>query len=222
MMMTAAGTQSAALVPPPRGEPVNVVTAFGAVGDGKTDCTAAVTAAVAYIHSQRPPPPKLPPPHGSPPVAPHPVPALVFPAGRFVLSAPLLVDCFTVEGASPTTTSLIFSNTSSKGSSFGGFALVLGTSWEQMHLLGNKFVAARNLSIVGGAGGVANPNTMHGMLLHSLFQAQAAVENVHVSNFCAPGAVGIGLSNVQDICFRSCKVSFLAVGLVRLNLLLID
>ena len=87
--------------PPPKGQPVNVV-AFGAVGDGKTDCTTAVREAVAYIHSQR---------KGAGAEV-QPVPALIFPAGRFILKAPLHVDCFTVEGAGPTTTQLIFSNTS--------------------------------------------------------------------------------------------------------------
>ena len=215
--LKSAGTDQEGASPrPPQGEPV-CVTAFGAVGDGKTDCTAAVAAAVEYIHSQRPP---LPPGPNPPPAATfHPVPALVFPAGKFVLNAPLLVDCFTVEGAGPTTTSLVFSNT--KGTSSGpsaqpGYAVVLGTTWNQMRALGDKFVAAKNLSIVGGSDGsqgVANPNTLHGLLLHSLFQAQGAVENVHVNNFCAPGAIGLGLCNVQDICFRSCKVNNCYIGL---------
>lgn len=51
------------------------------------------------------------------------------------------------------------------------------------------------------------------MLLHSLFQSQGAVENVHVKNFCAAGAIGIGLCNVQDICFRSCKAENCYIGL---------
>jgi hypothetical protein len=226
---------SSKFTPPPRGEPVNVVTAFGAVGDGKTDCTAAVAAAVAFIKSQRPPVGKLPPP-GSHPGS-YPVPALVFPAGRFVINAPLIVDCFTVEGAGPTTTQLIFSNTkagSTAGpSAEGGYAVILGTSWNEMRAMGRKFVAAKNLSIVGGSNtqpaaaaavtGTAsysppgpyypNPNTMHGMLLHSCFQGQAAVENVHVTHFCSVGAVGIGLCNVQDICFRSCVVESCYIGL---------
>jgi hypothetical protein len=211
-----AGGPASAPPRPPQGEPV-CVTAFGAVGDGKTDCTAAVAAAIAYIHSQRPP--LSPGPTPPPATTSHPVPALVFPAGKFVLNAPLLVDCFTVEGAGPTTTSLIFSNT--KRSSAGptaqaGYAVVLGTTWDQMRAMGDKYVAAKNLSIVGGSDGsqgVSNPNTLHGMLLHSLFQAQGAVENVHINNFCASGAVGMGLCNVQDICFRSCKVNNCYIGL---------
>ena len=196
--------------PPPRGAAVDVA-AFGAVGDGKMDCTAAVTAAIKYIHSQVGPKGAVSGPSA---------PSLLFGAGAFVLSAPLVADTFVIEGVSPSNTQLLFHNTQSSPSSGvaeGGWAVVLGTSWNTMRTMNRRYCGVRNLSIVGGtndaSGAHPNSNTANGLLLHSLFQGEADVQNVHVSYFCSPGAVGIGLCNVQDIVFHSLKAEKCGTGL---------
>ena len=178
-------------LPPPPGEAVSVA-AFGAVGDGKTDDTAAVSAAIKYVQGQA---------HR---------PVLRFPAGAFVLSSSLQADTFVVEGAGPANTQLVFSNTKATppiGSAAGGYAFVVGVSWAQLHKDPPCFPGVRNLSIVAGTG------TLNGLLFHSVFQANAVCENVQVSGFAATGAVGVGLCNVQDMPFINLKVSACWVGL---------
>ena len=175
----------------PPGEAVSVA-AFGAVGDGKTDDTAAVAAAIKFVRGQA---------HR---------PILRFPAGAFVLSSALQADTFVVEGAGPANTQLLFSNTASTpadGAGAPGFAFVVGVSWAELHKDPPCFPAVRNLSIVAGSG------ALHGLLFHSVFQASGACENVQVSGFATNGAIGVGLCNVQDVAFISLKVIACWVGL---------
>ena len=95
------------MVPPAQGQPVSVA-AFGAKGDGKSDDTQAVLKAVSFVTAQ-PKPPRL-----------------VFSAGTFLLSAPLLVDTFVAEGAGPNSTELVFSQTGASSKASSGYAVVVG------------------------------------------------------------------------------------------------
>lgn len=190
MMVARRGSKTLALPPPP-GEVVSVA-AFGAVGDGTTDDTVAVMAAVKYVQGQAR------------------RPVLRFPAGAFVLSSPFRADTFVVEGAGPAATQLVFSNTKAApaaGSAAPGYAFVVGLSWEQLHKRPPCFPGVRNLSIVAGTG------TLNGLLFQSVFQGNGTCENVQISGFATTGAVGVGLCNVQDVPFINLKVIDCWVGL---------
>jgi hypothetical protein len=83
---------------------------------------------------------------------------------------------------------------------------VVGGKWAAKELAAYK--GLRNLSVVGGG-----TNTLHGVLVNSVFQANGVLEHVHITQFAGSGAVGLGLANVQDITFRDVKTNGCTVGL---------
>jgi hypothetical protein len=185
--------RGSAMVNPAPGAVVDVST-FGARGDGKTDDTAAVAAAIQCVRAQL---------HR---------PVLRFPAGAFVLKSQLQADTFVVEGAGPSNTQLLFGDTKqagSQGSAAAGYAMVVGVSWQELHSEKPCFVGVKNLSVVAGTA----TTVQHGLLFHSVFQADGTCENVQVSGFNNSGAVGVGLCNVQDVPFINLKVVDCWVGL---------